>query len=107
VLTVNLTELVLLRIPDLLTEQGADVVEQLADPLAPLLQLPATVVETGEPPLVTDTVTVAVHVEPLLAADLPSATVDGTVTVTSFEAVAVAASSSVVVSATENVPADG
>jgi hypothetical protein len=103
--TVKVTEVVLLRIPDLLTAHGAGVVEQLPVPLAPLLHAPETVVETGEPLLVTAIVTVAVQVEPLLTLDPLSATIGGSETETLFDVASVAPWSSVVVRATEYVPA--
>jgi hypothetical protein len=85
VLTVNVTEFVRFRIPDLLAEHGAGVVEQLAPPLAPPLHAPETLVARGVPLLVTPTVTVAVQVDPLLALDALRETVAGAETVTLLE----------------------
>jgi hypothetical protein len=104
--TVKVTDDVLFLIPDLLTVQGAGVVEQLAEPLAPLLHVPDTLATTGEPSLVTVTVTVAVQVDPAYAPTPLNATVRGAETTTLCDETPVAPSSSVVVRVTGNVPPD-
>jgi hypothetical protein len=102
--TVNVTEAVCLRSPDLLTVQVVG--EQFPEPDAPLLHAPETVVATGEPLLVTVIVTFAVHLDPLFTLDplRETVTIGGAETVTFLEVVPEAPSSSETVSVTEYVP---
>jgi len=97
---VNVTELVLVRIPDLVTEHGAGVVEQLAEPVAPLLHAPATLVAVAEPSRVTAIVTVAVHFELLPLLEPLSDTVGNMVIVTLLDVLPEAPASSVTVRVT-------
>ena len=101
----NVAEVVRFWIPDLLMTHGAGVVEQLDVPDAPLLHVPLTVVEIDEPLRVTETVTRAVHFEPLETLDGLNMTVVTETGLTARDVVAVAPSSSVVVSVTVYVPA--
>ena len=98
--TVKVTEVVLVRIPDLLTAQVVG--EQLPEPVAPLLHVPEAVVARGEPSLVTAIVTVAVHRDPLRRLERlrDTVTVGGIEMVTLLDVDACAPASSVTVSET-------
>jgi len=102
--TVNVTEVVLVRIPDLLTVQVVG--EHVPEPVAPLLQVPETLVATGEPLFVTAIVTFAVHRDPLRTLELLRDTIfaGGADAVTLFVLDAWAPSLSVTVSVTAYVP---
>ncbi len=98
VLTVSLTEAVLLLIPVFVTVHGVE--EHVPDPLAPLLHVQDTLVEIGAPFRVTVMTTLARHLVPLLTALPWRETKGGAVTVTSWVALPVAPSSSVAVRTT-------
>jgi hypothetical protein len=100
VFTVNVTEIVRFRIPDLLTTHGVGVVEQVELPDAPLLQVPVAVVEIDAPSRVTEMVTRAVHFEPFVTLEGVNATVVTEDGLTERDVVAVAPSSSVVIRVT-------
>ena len=103
-MTVSFTERVPLLIPVFVTVHGDDV--QVPDPLAPLLHVQETLLETGVPPCVTEMSTLALHRDPV-PVELPCRATDSdAVTVTFWVALPVAPSSSVAVSVTGYVPAD-
>ena len=105
VLTVNVTECTEFLMPVLVTVHGDPA--HVPDPLAPLLHVHDTVAAVGEPFCVTVIRTLAVQRDPVVTREPWSDTdTTGAVTVTFWELVPVAPSSSVAVSVTLYVPLD-